>query len=127
MIKAPGERNYADIIADLYGISKKMYEERHDPEFLITGVEKRGVLMNEYDRLAAADRQGREAFERDPAARATVSKIIEMDKAIAKSLSEYRTASHREVADANARVAAQQRVMEYLGGPVSGLKMDYKN
>ncbi len=127
MTKASGARSYADIIADLFAVSKKMYEERHDPDYLINGVERRGVLMNEYDQLAARDRQGREAFESDPAARATVGKIIELDKVIAKSLGEYRAAAHKDVAAANAKVAAQQRVMEYLGGPVSGLKMDLKN
>ncbi|MGI6403296.1 MAG: hypothetical protein ACOX0K_03545 [Oscillospiraceae bacterium] len=117
-------RGFAEILDDIYHLTNQMAEQRHDPDFLIEGVEKRQALMNEYDALALVYPEERKAFEQDPISRDRVAKMIAMDRAVAKALEEHKASAHQDVAAANAR----QKVLDYLGKshPSGGNLMDYR-
>lgn len=119
-------RSFSHVLADLHLLTTRMLEQRHDADFLIRGLEQRQALMDEYDTLAKADPYRKGMAEQNPKAKETVAKIVEMDKVILAALEEHKANAQKDVANANAQQAANQRVMDYLGRPASGSVMDYK-
>jgi len=117
-------RDGTAIIDDMHILTTSMMEQRHDPDFLIDGVEKRQVLIDEYDEWSNKYQEQRAVYERTPEAKTIVEKILGMDKVIAKTLGEFKTVAQQNVQNSN----AQQKVIGYLGGSISasGSYMDFK-
>lgn len=126
MTGSPEYKDFADIVMDMYLLTNQMMEQRHQPDFLIEAVEKRQAMMDQYDRLAKQDPYRRKAYEQDPKAKDTIRKIIEMDQTIARSLESHKASVHNNIANVVSQQKAQKKVLDYLGGPRSGSRMDYR-
>lgn len=117
-------RDGAAIFADLLALTNRMVEQRHDADFLIGGVDKREILLEEYRAWADANPDSKAQYEQDSETRQMLEKILAMDKVITKALSDLKVEAQKEVAQSN----AQQKMIGYISGNISssGSYMDYK-
>jgi len=111
-------------IQELYLLTARMLEQRHDADFLIEGIEGRQKLMDAYEKWAQQNPGLHAAIEKDANTRQTVDKILSMDQVIVKALEEFK----QEVQKDASASKAQQKVMGYLSNAISssGSYMDVK-
>lgn len=119
------ERGGLEIISEILSLTRRMISKIDDPDFLVESIEKRELLMGEYDRVKV-NPSAQAAIERDkPEIKTIIAEIVELDKKIEKALNVFRNEVKQEVESAN----MQKRVLGYTNKAISdsGSYLDLKN
>lgn len=112
-------RTRVTVMTELLALTDNMLGNRENPDALVTGVEERQMLMDEFDSLPD-DLTPEETDE----VRKMAKDILAKDKLISTSLSEHRSEAKKGLS-ANMH---QQKLLGYTNNAIagSGSYMDYK-
>jgi phage host-nuclease inhibitor protein Gam len=118
------ERSGLAIVEELLYVTRRMAES-DDLDFIVEAIDRRGELMDEYDRLKATNRYFAEAAEKGrPQIRKLVAEIMKLDDIINKKLVEFRESNKQDLQGS----VAKNRVLKYTNSAISaaGSYMDVK-
>ena len=123
-VTAERERSGLSIVEELLTLTRRMAES-DDLDFIVEAIDRRGELMEEYDRLKTANRYFAEAAERcRPQIKNLVGEIMKLDDVINKKLVEFRETTKQELQGS----VAKNRVLKYTNSAISsrGSYLDVK-
>ncbi len=118
------ERGALGIIEELLTITRKM-SESDDVDYIVEAIDRRGDLMEKYDRLKATNRYFAESIEKNrPQIGKLVTEILKLDEAVNKTLSDWRDLNKHSLESSVAR----SKVLKYANSSMSsaGSYMDFK-
>jgi phage host-nuclease inhibitor protein Gam len=128
MIRHPAtqerERSGLSIVEELLALTRRMAES-DDLDFIVGAIDRRGELMDEYDRLKASNRYFAEAAEKGrPQIKKLVAEIMKLDDIINRKLVDFRESNKQDLQGS----VAKNRVLKYTNSAISaaGSYMDVK-
>lgn len=119
------ERTGLEIIAEMLSITRDMSGHLSDADYITDALDRRELLMIEYDAVTGATPYAEERTARDkPEIRRMIGEIMELDKTVNAALCAMRAEVKQEVASSN----AQKKVLNYTNQAISasGSYMDFK-
>jgi phage host-nuclease inhibitor protein Gam len=118
------ERSGLTIVEELLAVTRRMAES-DDLDLIVASIDRRGELMDEYDKLKASNRYFAETAERSrPQIKKLVAEIMKLDETINKRLVEFRENNKQDLQGS----VAKNRVLKYTNSAISsaGSYMDVK-
>lgn len=126
MSKALSERSGLELVQEMRKLTKEMFNKSEDAEALTALIEKRGALMEDYDRLKATNPRAAAAMEKD---KNKIKKILEEMRELDKGVNASLEKMHAEAKLDLESTTSNQKVLGYTNQAIasSGSFMDIKN
>lgn len=125
MSESAAERSGLEIISELLSLTRLMVAKIDNSDFLVSSVDERGRLLEEYGYLKNSSASAKAEIEKDkPKIDKMISEITNFDKQINAALIAFRDEAKRDLQNSN----TQKKVLNYTNNTISssGSYLDIK-